>query len=623
MKTTFKIILFALGLFLVTGVFTARTARAGEAMASPQSDFQRLVAVLQYLQGDYPTAVASKDEGELKEQSSFIAEAVEIAHKAGAPAESYLARLESIAARIGKGEDATGVSRDCSALVEAIVAEKGLTRSPRETPDFERGRALFSSSGCTTCHGETGHADTEAAKKLDPPPANFFDPERMAQLTPFRAFNAVTYGLKGTAMVGFAQTLEERDRWALAFYVTSLRHATCAGEPPRAPLEQLANSTDAQLAAAYGDGAVACLRTKFAGLDDQQQLVFAQSEVERAAKLAAEGRWDEARQAVLDAYLKGVEPVEVLLRARDASLVTELEAAFLETRVSLEHHDTKAVEQSKRLVEILERARRSGASRSSAASVFWFSLLIIVREGFEATVIIAALLAVLKKLGQRAQARVVHAGWISAIAVGAVAFVFGQQLVTGENREKIEGIFALLAVGMLLHAALWLNARSTTRKMMGDLRQKMTSAAMKQSSVALFAISFSAMFRESFETAIFLQGLSIDAPRAVVWGTIVGVVVLLGLVFGVDRLGLRLPMQTLFRVSTIVLVVTAVVLLGKGIHALQEVGILPLRPVRFVRFELLGVFPDVLSLAPQVVLALAPLIWRFVKRAPTPASDRA
>jgi high-affinity iron transporter len=105
---------------------------------------------------------------------------------------------------------------------------------------------------------------------------------------------------------------------------------------------------------------------------------------------------------------------------------------------------------------------------------------------------------------------------------------------------------------------------------------------------------------------------------------VVGLVLLIGLVLAVDRLGVRLPMQTLFRVSTIVLLVTAVVLLGKGLHALQEIGALPLRPVRFVRVDFLGVFPDLVSLLPQCALAIAPIAWSIAtrKRArPAPAED--
>jgi high-affinity iron transporter len=69
-------------------------------------------------------------------------------------------------------------------------------------------------------------------------------------------------------------------------------------------------------------------------------------------------------------------------------------------------------------------------------------------------------------------------------------------------------------------------------------------------------------------------------------------VALVGLVLFVRTVGFRLPMQALFKGSTVLLVVTAVMLLGKGLHGLQELGVLPLSPVTFVKVEPLGVYPD-------------------------------
>ncbi|MGH7294032.1 MAG: FTR1 family protein, partial [Polyangiaceae bacterium] len=187
--------------------------------------------------------------------------------------------------------------------------------------------------------------------------------------------------------------------------------------------------------------------------------------------------------------------------------------------------------------------------------------------------------------------------------------------------EKLEGFLALAATAMLLHAALWLNARSNTRRTMGELRHR-TSGALDRGGVALFGIAFLAMFRETFETAVFLEALSIDAPSAVVWGALSGTALLLALVFAVSRLGLRLPMVTLFKASTVVLVVTAVVLLGQGIHSLEEVGLLPSRPLAFVRLDFLGIYPDRLSLLAQLVVALAPLAWMAWGRGPAAPAPR-
>ena len=417
----------------------------------------------------------------------------------------------------------------------------------------------------------------------------------------------IRFGVKGTAMVPIAG-LDEKQRWALAFYLFTLRQPPCDHPPPRVSLDELANRSDDELAKSFGPGDVACLRRKLPELDAPALVAAARARVDEAMHLVDRGDFRSAENAVLDAYLTDIEPIEPWLRARDGDLVTRLEASFTTTRAALQQRNPSAREEAARLTGLLDRAAGPHA-RSTAASVFGFSLLVVVREGFEAAVIIAALLAVVKKRKQVARARLVHAGWLSALAVGAVLFVVGRSVLAGAMNEKLEGFLALVAAAMLLHAALWLNARSTTRRTMGELRDR-TQGALDRGGVALFGIAFLAMFRETFETAVFLEALSIDAPSAVVWGSLSGAVLLLGLVLAVGRLGLRLPMTTLFKVSTVVLVATAVVLLGEGIHSLQEVGLIPSRPMPFVRIEFLGIYPDRIGLLVQLAVAVAPLIWR-------------
>lgn len=142
--------------------------------------------------------------------------------------------------------------------------------------------------------------------------------------------------------------------------------------------------------------------------------------------------------------------------------------------------------------------------------------------------------------------------------------------------------------------------------------------ALDRGALGLFAIAFLAVFRESFETAVFLEALSIDAPSAVVWGASAGAVVLVALVVAVDRLGLRLPMQTLFKASTLALVVTSVALLGQGIHSFEEVGLIPSHPMGSLRVELLGIYPDRIGVLAQVALSAALILWRALRRSPEP-----
>ncbi len=208
----------------------------------------------------------------------------------------------------------------------------------------------------------------------------------------------------------------------------------------------------------------------------------------------------------------------------------KIEQAFTRTRVAAENNSPHVQDEARELLTLIDQARRGRTVSGGFWEVFWLALLIIVREGFEATVVIAALLAVLKKMKQTHHSRTVHAGWISAIVAGALAFAFGHHALAGANRELLEGLGALAAVGMLIYAAMWLNARANIRKFMGELREKMQGALGQGSAAGLFAISFTAMFRESFETAVFLQGLAIDSGPGAAWGALGGVVVMLGLV---------------------------------------------------------------------------------------------
>src|SRR6185295_7668614 len=176
---------------------------------------------------------------------------------------------------------------------------------------------------------------------------------------------------------------------------------------------------------------------------------------------------------------------------------------------------------------------------SGTASGFWSvfvgALLILLREGFEALVVVGALLAVLKKMGATSHARTVHLGWISALVGGALAFALGHQALAAADREWVETVVGFVAVAMLLYAALWLNARSNMSRFMGELREKMSGALGRGSGVGLFAIAFTAVGRECFETALFIEGLASDSATGAAWGALAGLLVVGALVAFVAR----------------------------------------------------------------------------------------
>ncbi len=448
---------------------------------------------------------------------------------------------------------------------------------------------------------------------MNPKPANFHDPARMGTLTPYKAFNTTTFGVAGTLMAAFPQ-LSDQQRWNLAFYLFTLRQPECpAGTaPPNASLQQLATSTDGALGQAFGSAQVACLRRLMPVVDAHSSLNLAIIGVRHALELSQQGRHDEARQAIIDAYLTGVEPVEPLLRSRDATLVSQIESAVSAARLTAQRganleHDGHV------LLSVLQKASTQRAS-GDFWSVFITALLIILREGFEAAIVVGALLAVLKKMGATEQTRVVHLGWLVALVFSVVVYLFGQRLLAGANREWMETVVSLLAVGMLVYAALWINARSNVSKYMGELRAKMKGAVGSGNLMGLFLISFTSVGRETLETALFVEGLAGDSPAGAGWGAVAGLAVLGGFLLFVRKMGFVLPMKTLFKASTVMLVATAVMLIGRGFHGLQELGVLPLAPAHFITIEALGIFSDWVSLIPQLILGGAPLIWWLAKR---------
>jgi high-affinity iron transporter len=580
---------------------------ATESATGDPRAWQRAVGILQYLQTDYPAAVQSGSPTELKEQLSFAEEVLHIAQdQLGPKGQAFLPRLSSLRARVGAAQDPDGVSRECGLLVEELVLAGGLPRAPRHAPDLTHGQTLFGAA-CAGCHGVDGRAQVPLADTLKPRPANL-QSGIMDGLSPYKVFNVLTLGVQGTSMPTFA-ALPDQDRWDLAFYAFTLRQPACQGQAAPAPLETVANATDAELTRRYGAKALACLRWNVPKASQAVVLEFAREGLEEAGRMEANGDGAGARQALVDAYLNGIEPVEPLLRSRDPELVTRIEDAFLRARLDAERKSPRFPHEVKGLLLLVDQARSSGTSIPRAWSVFWLALLVMMREGFEAMVVITALLAVLKKMGQEHQQRVVNVAWVLALVAGAVVFIFGREVFAGADRELLEGATALFASGMLIYAALWLNARSNMRKFMGELREKMQGALGRGSTLGLFTIAFMSVFRESLETAIFLEGLAVDSARGAIWGGAAGLVVMVLFAVMVNRVGYVLPMKAMFNASTALLYATAVVLVGKGVHALQEVGLIPLHPIRMFTVDLLGLYPDAFSFFPQLALVLLPWLW--------------
>jgi high-affinity iron transporter len=321
----------------------------------------------------------------------------------------------------------------------------------------------------------------------------------------------------------------------------------------------------------------------------------------------------QAHQLAVTSYLEGFELVEAPLDGVDRGLRTQVEGAMLRYRTLIQSRAPKeTVEaEARAILSLLETARqRLDAARLSPATTFTSALVILLREGLEALLVVAALIAMLIKSGRREALRYVHAGWIAALALGGLTWLAASYVVTvsGASREVTEGVTALAAAAMLLYVGFWMHRHAHAARWKAYLEARVQSALSGRTLWGLAAISFVAVYREVFETVLFYQTLWIEAGlegRVAVGGGFVAAVVGLGLLaWLILKLGLRLPIGWFFGLGSTLMAILAVVLAGKGIAALQHAGKLPVGPLDLPAIPSLGVYPTWQGVITQLVLVL-------------------
>jgi len=582
---------------------------------------------------DYPGAVADGkvlDRGEYEEQLEF-ATGVR-AMIAGLPARPERAALEATAAGLlaaikdkRPGGEVAAIAGD---LRRRIIDLYEVPVTPRQPPDLSAAAALYTTH-CAVCHGAEGRGDGPAARGLTPPPANLTDPARMGEHSVFGLYGTITLGIKGTAMTGFAP-LGEGQRWSLAFYVSTLAASREARERgaalwPRGvgkaelpDLRALVMATPRDVAARSGpDGAavLAYLRSAPAALATGRE-----SPIDLSARLLTESleayrRGDPARahRLAVTSYLEGFELAEAPLGAVDSALKTRVEAEMLRYRTMLRSRAPRdEVEaEGRTILSLLDEARRRlDAARLSPATTFTSALVILLREGLEALLVVAALVALLIKSERRDALRYVHAGWIGALALGAVTWLAASSVVTlsGASREATEGVTALLAAGMLLYVGFWMHRHAHAVRWQAFIETRVRAALSGRTRWALASIAFLAVYREAFETVLFYQALWIEAGpdgrAAVVGGFLAAALGLALLAWLILKVGLRLPVGWFFGAGSVLMATLAVVLAGKGIAALQEAGKLPIGPLDLPTVPSLGVYPTWQGVLTQIALVV-------------------
>jgi len=206
------------------------------------------------------------------------------------------------------------------------------------------------------------------------------------------------------------------------------------------------------------------------------------------------------------------------------------------------------------------------------------TFLITLREGLEAGLILAIILAYLRSTNQRPHFRTVLVAAVAAIAIslgaGAAIFAIAGEF-EGRGAEAFEGVAMLAAAGVLSWMIVWMQQQSVRIK--SSLEREMAEAIGMGSVFALALIPFSAILREGLETAVFLFAATrTSTPLESTVGATAGVIVAIGLTWGIYSGGYRVNLRTFFNVTGILLIVFAAGLLAHGIHELQEAALLPI-----------------------------------------------
>jgi high-affinity iron transporter len=514
---------------------------------------------------------------EIDEAKLFIQQAQfdvsSLPKSAQAAAGQYLTRIAQLLDGLAPPDS---VSRVTDSLVARITAAAGgrkvVEPVPTNPPSLARGAVVYRQQ-CAQCHGPTGQGNGPKAKQVKgPPPADLTDPTVMRGTTLLEIFRRIAIGVPGTAMPEFADDLSEQDRWAVAAYVGAMQ---------------------------YGGSATAAT---FAAVRRQVDSAIATG----------------SDKVAFDAYLT-FEQVETDVRAKNAGLASDLETAFARLRAGVAHADAPERHRLREQVLAgLERAERVVADRPSAMNLFVTSFFLLLREGFEAILIVAALMAFLAKAGAPERRRDVARGaWLAVLASlltwGVVVLLFE---ITPGQREAIEGGTMLLAAAVLFYVSYWLLSKVEAVKWTAFVRDKMQSALSSGSGMALSAVAFLAVYREGFETILFYKALFSSAGASgvsVIGGLALGAVALVAVYLLINQVGMRLPLKPFFAVTGAMLYYMAFVFAGKGVAELQEGQLLPLTVIDGApRIPALGIYPTLESIAVQtvlLVLALIAAIW--------------
>jgi high-affinity iron transporter len=591
--------------------------------------------LLDYIGADYPATVQAgkvTDESEYREQLEFtrVLQGL-VAAMPDKPEKAGLEQgISALHAAITARQDGADVARQARQLGAKLAVAYEVSQAPVITPDSTRGASLYAQH-CSVCHGDAGAGDGPAGVGLTPPPANLRDAARLDHLSLYGIYSTLGLGVEGTDMPAFADQLDDRQRWDLATYVASFStDPTAASSDKLYNIADLARQTPSEVQAAEGPQAAATFRAQRAQPPQvkrgpAQLLDYTAATLDKSIAAYRTGEHDQAYDLSVAAYLEGFELVESSLDNVDASVRKDTEKSLMAYRQSLQ--DGLPVEQVEQRLEAAKAKLKVSAGLLGGDGLSWSlsfisGLLILLREGLEAILVLAAILAFLRNTGQQSAVRSVNVGWGLALLAGLGTWALAAYVidVSGSQRELLEGATALFASVMVLWLGVWMHDRRHAAAWQDYIKSSLVGGGGR---FGFAILAFFSVYRELFEVILFYETLWLQAGPAghdaVLAGGATALVLLVGLAWVILRGSAKLPLALFFSINAALLCALSVVFAGHGVKALQEAGIFGTRPVPFFEFDWLGIHADAYSLSAQAVAIVAIVVlygrsWMAEKR---------
>ncbi|POF40972.1 cystathionine gamma-synthase [Pseudomonas laurylsulfativorans] len=592
-----------------------------QSLAAPVEGAPQALHLLDYIGVDYPDTVQA---GSIMDQAGFRAQQESVktlgSLMAGLPAKPEKAALEqslvTLENSISARQDGADVTRQARQLGAKLAVAYEVSQAPVITPDPSRGAPLYAQH-CSVCHGDTGAGDGPAGVGMTPPPSNLRDTTRLDRLSLYALYSTLGQGIEGTDMPAFADQLDDRQRWDLATYIASLSvdPATARAEKTY-NIADLARQTPAEVQAVEGPQAAATFRAQRAQPPQAkrgpaQLLDYTAATLDKSVAAYRAGEHDQAYDLSVAAYLEGFELVESSLDNIDANVRKDTEKSLMAYRQSLQ--DGLSVTDVEQRLDAAKAKLKASADLLGNDGLSWSlsyisGLLILLREGLEAILVLAAILAFLRNTGQQAAVRSVNVGWGLAFLAGLGTWALAAYVidVSGSQRELLEGATALFASVMVLWLGVWMHDRRHAAAWQDYIKASLVGGGGR---FGFATLAFFSVYRELFEVILFYETLWLQAGpaghNAVLAGGATAVVLLIGLAWVILRGSAKLPLALFFSINAGLLCALSVVFAGHGVKALQEAGIFGTRPVPFFEFDWLGIHADAYSLGAQAVAILA------------------